>query len=124
MQNYENLEIYKYAELLVLDIYEVTKNFPNQEVFGITQQMRRAALSVGANIAEGTGRMSNADFLRFLYHAMGSLKELRYFIKISYKLAYITEEDFSFHDEKIRSLSSMLGNLIKTIKSAPQTSNL
>ncbi len=117
MQNYENLEVYKETERIVLDIYQLTRNYPRDELFGIVQQMRRAALSVGANIAEGTGRKSNADFLRFLHNSMGSIKELQYFLRISFKLKYMSEDDFSKLDKKIYTLGCMLGNLIKTINS-------
>jgi len=118
MQNYKNLAVYKEAEILILGIYDITKKFPQEEVYSMTQQMRRAALSIGANIAEGTGRKSDADFLRFLYNAMGSLKELGHFFNIANKLQYVTQEEYATFMEQIEKLGNMLGNLIKSIKLA------
>ena len=79
---------------LVVKIYQVTQRFPRHELYGLTSQMRRAAISVPANIAEGSGRRTIRDYIRFLYNAKGSLTELEYFVHISHRLGYLTEEDF------------------------------
>ncbi len=77
--------------------------------------MRRAALSIGANIAEGTGRMSDSDFRRFLYNAMGSLKEIEYYLDISKELNYLDEVEYKNKREKIREIAKMLNGLIQAL---------
>jgi four helix bundle protein len=95
MQDYLKLNVYKDAEKLVSFIYTLTKSFPSSEKYNIISQMKRAVTSICANIAEGTGRISNADFLRFLYHSMGSLKELHSFLRISTNLKYISQKKYN-----------------------------
>jgi four helix bundle protein len=79
---------------LAVKIYQTTQNFPRHELYGLTSQLRRAAVSVPANIAEGSGRRTIRDYIRFLYNAKGSLTELEYLIHISHRLGYVTDEDF------------------------------
>ena len=74
--NHKNLDVWKLSMRMAVDVYEVTDQFPTEEQFGMTQQMRKSALSVPSNIAEGAGRVSRADFVRFLGIATGSLAEL------------------------------------------------
>lgn len=80
------------ADDLAVYIYQVTKNFPSAERFGLTQQMRRAAVSVAANIAEGSGRQTLADYIRFLYIAKGSLTEVEYYIHLALRLGYLDDQ--------------------------------
>jgi four helix bundle protein len=116
MQDYLKLNVYKDAEKLVSFIYTLTKSFPSSEKYNIISQMKRAVTSICANIAEGTGRISNADFLRFLYHSMGSLKELHSFLRISTNLKYISQEKYNESMNKINSISKQLCCLIKCLK--------
>jgi|TARA_Y100000310_G_C20107333_1_gene545524 four helix bundle protein len=116
MQNYINLEVYQEAEDLVSDIYNLTKKFPQTEIYNLISQMRRASTSICANIAEGTGRSSNADFLRFLHNSMGSLKELDSFIRISTKLNYISQTDSLTFSKQITKIGNRLGCLMKKLK--------
>jgi len=98
---------------LVVEIYEVTQKFPRHELYGLTSQLRRAAVSVPANIAEGSGRRTIRDYIRFLYQAKGSLTELEYLIHISHRLGYLTDEDF----RKLRSnLRQTAGTLLGFIR--------
>jgi four helix bundle protein len=82
------------ADDLVVKIYQDTQKFPRHELYGLTSQLRRAAVSVPANIAEGSGRRTIRDYIRFLYNAKGSLTEVEYLIHIANRLGYFTSEDF------------------------------
>jgi len=73
---YENLDVWKEPTNLAVQIYQVTKNFPKEEIWGITSQMRRASISISSNIAEGSGRKSKKDFKQFVHMASGSLNEV------------------------------------------------
>jgi four helix bundle protein len=96
VRNFEELQVGKKAHLLTLAIYEVTRSFPRDEQFGLTGQIRRAACSVGSNIAEGAGRDSDADFARFLQMAAGSVSEVEYQLLLARDLGYL---DALRHDE-------------------------
>ncbi len=87
---YKNLVVWKKADELALAIYFVTKKFPRDEIFGLVSQMRRCAVSVPANIAEGYGRRTAKDRTQFYYISSGSLNELEYYIDFSCKLEYIS----------------------------------
>ena len=89
IQSFEQLEVWKRAHALVLDVYRITDAYPNCEKFGLVSQMRRAAVSVPANIAEGFKRRGVRDKNRFYNFAQGSLEELRYYFILSRDLSYI-----------------------------------
>jgi len=89
----QNLEIWKISMELTTKIYKLTETFPKEEIYGITSQIRRCAVSIPSNIAEGKGRRTNKDFINFLYIAKGSLNELQTQIIIANNLEYIKEED-------------------------------
>ena len=91
MQNYRDLVVWQRAMDLVELTYGLTRQFPKEELFALTSQMRRAAISVPSNIAEGQGRGSNADFVRFLRIAYGSLRELETQYLIAQRLRYLDE---------------------------------
>ena len=98
---------------LVVKIYQVTRKFPRHELYGLTSQLRRAAVSVPANIAEGSGRRTIRDYIRFLYIAKGSLTEVEYLVHISNRLGYLTEEDFRQLREDLRRTAGTLLGFIK-----------
>lgn len=98
---------------LVVEIYQVTQKFPRHELYGLTSQMRRAAVSVPANIAEGSGRRTIRDYIRFLYNAKGSLTELEYLIHISNRLGYLTEDEFRQLREGLRRTAGTLLGFIR-----------
>lgn len=91
---YKALIAWQKADLLAHKIYDVTEAFPKSEMFGLTSQLRRAALSVPANIIEGYARNSHNEFHRFLSISLGSLSEVGYFLEFSYKRKFIKQSDF------------------------------
>ena len=115
MQDFRNLKVWQKAHLLTLAVYRVTGLFPKSELYGLVQQMRRAAASVPTNIAEGTGRGSDADFVRFLWMANGSAKELDYQLLLSFDLGYIPDAEYqnllAQTDEVKRMLASLIGSI-------------
>ncbi len=90
--NFENLEIYSIANRFIVDIYDITSYFPNKESFGLTSQIRRAAVSVVLNIVEGSGRGSKKDFSRSINLAIGSLFEVKAGLILSVKLSYLSQK--------------------------------
>ena len=90
--NFEGLEIYDLANQFALRIYRVANNFPKEELFGLTSQIKRAATSVVLNIVEGSGRNSKKDFARFINQAVGSLLEVKAVLILAVKLEYISKE--------------------------------
>ena len=108
-QTYENLDIWKKGVNLASDIYKITKNFPKDELFGMISQLRRAVISISANIAEGSGRRTKKDFCRFIDIAIGSLNEVESLLFVSKKLNYISEKEFIELINKIKELGKLLG---------------
>ena len=104
----ENLLVWKKAHELTLNIYEITKDFPKDELFGLTSQMRRSSTSVPCNIVEGKARGSSKDFRRFLLIARGSLEELKYQILLSKDLKYIDEEK----NNELQNIAKEVGKLL------------
>lgn len=116
MRKHQQLRAWQEAMDLVTTIYALTACFPADEKFGLSSQMRRAAISVPSNIAEGAARGSKADFLRFLHIARGSLSELETQLQIAYRLRYI--EDLSSISTQVDAVFGQLGGLIKHLKLA------
>ena len=98
---------------LALDVYRVTKAFPKEETFGLTSQMRRAAASVPANLAEGSARKGDQETRQFYYIARGSLSELETFLTLSLGLAYLSEEAYSDLMKTSGRVSALLNGLIR-----------
>ncbi len=88
-----DIKAWQKADDLAVDVYETTKSFPRHQLYSLTNQMQKAAVSVAANIAEGSGRRTIRDYLRFLYIAKGSLVELEYYIHLAKRLGYLDEDD-------------------------------
>ena len=103
--NHKDLEVWKSSIALVVEIYNITKSFPEDEKFGIINQMRRAAVSIPSNIAEGSARFSDKETIHFLDVVNGSLAELETQILISKELGYVINEDII---SRIDSISKML----------------
>ncbi len=91
MRDFTKIEAWRLADDLAVGVYESTRSFPREELYGLTQQLRRAASSVPANTAEGSARETKPDYLHFLHIARGSLAETQYFIHLSTRLGYLPE---------------------------------
>lgn len=114
-RSFENIIAWQKAHGFVIAVYNATKDFPEDEKFGLTSQFRRAAVSIAANIAEGYKKMSKADKLRFFNISQGSLEECRYYIILSKDLGYINEQTFTFLSENNLDTSYMLNSYIKGV---------
>lgn len=112
MRNHKELKAFQLSDMLVLLIYRVTENFPKQEMFGLTNQLRRAAVSTVSNIVEGASRHSEADFLRFLDIAYGSACEVEYQVSLAFRLGYIEESKHGVLKEKSSEAAKVLNGLI------------
>lgn len=108
MLNFQNLTIWQKAHALVLEVYALTAQFPKEELFGLTSQMRRSASSVPTNIAEGCGRSTKPDLKRFLVISMASVSELEYQFILAKDLKYCSDEQFRLFSEKIIALRKMI----------------
>lgn len=123
MGSFKELIVWRKSIDLVTDLYKFTENFPKTEVYGLSSQMRRCAVSVPSNIAEGHSGRSTLDYLQFLKIARGSLAELETQLIISKNLNYISEETFTFNEQRIIEISKMLNALITSIKNKEQNPN-
>lgn len=111
------LMVWQKSHDLVLKIYEITKCFPKDEQFGLTSQVRRAAVSIPSNIVEGKARGSNKEYNRFLLIARGSLEEVKYQILLARDLKYIDEEMYKEIYRRMDEVGRLLGGLIKKLGS-------
>lgn len=111
---FEKLEVWQLARILASDIYKTTRNFPSEEEFSLVSQIRRAAVSVAANIAEGAGRISAKEQARFTTMAYSSLMELYNHLIIASDLGYIEQAIISEYKGKIQVLSIKLSNYKKS----------
>jgi len=103
-KTFEDLVVWQKAHLFVLTVYRITGAFPKHEVFGLSSQFRRAAVSIAANIAEGFRKRSNADKVRFLNISRGSLEECRYYLILSKDLGYYNEPEASSLSDEVSKL--------------------
>ncbi len=115
MSSFRNLRVWQEAHNLTKEIYKLTGRFPIAERYRLVDQLCRAAASVAANIAEGTGRYSNKDFIKFLYVSRGSLEETRNFLVLAYDLKYINKSEYEKLDIKCIDISKMLNGLIRKL---------
>jgi four helix bundle protein len=112
MRDFTRIIAWRLADDLAVSIYRVTKSFPREELYGLTLQLRRAASSVPANIAEGSNRTSKKDYHRFLSIASGSLAEARYFLHLANRLEYLPEADYLDCSRLAEQTSKTLSGLI------------
>jgi four helix bundle protein len=119
---FEDLEVWQFSMQVVYFIYELTAKFPNHELYGLTSQMRRAAVSMPSNIAEGKGRTTDRDFTLFLCHARGSVYELQTQAKIAEHLEYLSAESAQNLKAMLDRVGRMLNGLISfTSQKQPAT---
>lgn len=116
MQNYKDLILWQEAHRLTLKVYEYSKTFPKDELFGVTSQLRRACVSVACNIAEGCGRYTAKDFANFLQISLGSTNETDYLIILSKELNYLSQEQFVTLQEHVNKVRAMNINLIEKVR--------
>jgi len=116
LKNFKELKVWEKAYQLCLDLYKATADFPNEEKYGLSSQMRRSAISIPSNIAEGYGRKTIPDYVRCLYIAYGSTCELETQTLLSGDLSYLNKADQSSLLEKIKEVERMLMALIKSLE--------
>jgi len=116
MENFKKLKVWLKAHKLVLEVYKITENFTKTEMFSLVSQMRRAAISVVANIVEGSKRKTAKDRKHFLVMSETSLEELKYYFLLSYELKYTTKEVSEELTEMAREIGKMLTGLSRSIK--------
>jgi four helix bundle protein len=115
--SYKDLRVWQQAVKLALDVYKTTSQFPKHELYGLANQLRRAAVSVPSNIAEGKGHRSDAEFVRFLFHARGSLLEVETQICLATQLQYMSQAQSDSLMEQTSSVACGLNALIKSLES-------
>jgi len=115
--SYRDLIAWQKAKRVALDVYRFTRRFPKDEVYGLSSQMRRAAVSVPSNIAEGKGRYSQKEFVQFLFHARGSLLELQTQISIARDLDYLDSIAFKNLESQTEELGRILNGLLNRFQS-------
>ncbi|HEC65723.1 MAG TPA: four helix bundle protein [bacterium] len=116
MKDYKKLSVWSRAHKLTLEIYKATVDFPTDEKYGVTSQLRRAAVSIPTNIAEGSSRRTDKDFARFVQIAIGSSSEVDYLILLSRELNYIDELDYKLLAREIVEIRKMLIGLSKKLR--------
>jgi len=115
MRNYRDLVVWQKSMVLVTKVYSITRLLPKEELYGLVSQIRRSAVSIPSNIAEGYGRYSTNDYIRFLQIAIGSLYELQTQLEICLNLGYLSKEHFEKIYEQSREIERMLSSLIKKV---------
>lgn len=116
IKTYRDLLVWQKSMALVTEVYKLSKLFPDEETYGLTSQMRRCAVSIPSNIAEGYGRNSTSDYVRFLRVASASLYELQTQAEIALNLRYLKKSDFDKLYESSREIERMLSSLVRKLK--------
>lgn len=116
MQNYKELKVWEKAHRFTLQVYDNTRCFPKEEMYGLTNQLRRAAYSIPANIAEGCGKKSGNDLANFLNIALGSANETEYFLILAKDLKYLKQDEYDTLYNFINEIKAMLIALISKVR--------
>ena len=116
IRNYKKIAAWQHGHAVALAIYKCSRRFPEEERYGLTRQLRRAAASVPANIAEGSSRNSNKEYLRFLFVSLTSLKETEYYLLLAKDLGYLDRMDYEYVTKQINSTLMVLHGLINSLK--------
>jgi four helix bundle protein len=116
VKDFRDLLVWRKAHVLTLDCYRISGTFPKYELYGVISQIRRAAASIGANIAEGCGKRSNGEFQRYLGIAAGSASELEYHLLLARDLEFLTPEQYESLDSAATEVKRMLAGLIRKVE--------
>jgi len=116
MKDFRQLKVWEKSHLLALAIYKITKEFPKEELYGLTSQIRRARMSIPTNIAEGCGRNTDADFARFLQMSMGSASETEYRLILARDLEFLAKDSYEKLHTDGEEVKRMLASLLKTLR--------
>jgi four helix bundle protein len=116
VQDFRNLKVWEKAHALTLDVYQVSRSFPREEMYGLTSQMRRASASIGANIAEGVCRRGAIDFARFLQIAAGSASEVQYHLLLARDLELLKVQDYQRLADQAVEVKRMLASLMQKLR--------
>jgi four helix bundle protein len=118
MSDYRQLEVWQKAHAVTMEIYALTKSFPSEERFGLVTQMRRAAVSIGANLAEGRGRRGDPEFGRFIKIALGSAYELEYELLVAADAGFISRDTYDRLRRELNRVGKMLWSLLERVNAA------
>jgi four helix bundle protein len=121
MRNYEDLEVWQKAHALTVRVYRITEAFPRSEMFGLSSQIRRAAGSIGANLAEGCGRWNEVELARYVQIAMGSASELQNHLRLAKDLGFLDESNYRSLMNALTSIRQMLTALLQTLRRTRNT---
>lgn len=121
MQSFRSLKVWEKSHYLTLGVYKVTKNFPTEERYGLSSQMRRASASIAANIAEGCGRRGNPELIHFLHLASGSASELEYHLMLARDLEILGAAEYEELSHGVVDVKRMLVALVHKLRSAERT---
>ena len=116
MEDFKDLKVWTEAHQLTLALYQQTRSFPRDEIYGLTSQIRRASSSIGANIAEGCGRRSDPEMRRFVQIARGSANELEYHLLLARDLQFLTVDEFKDLETRILEIQRMLASLVQRLQ--------
>lgn len=115
IDSFKDLLVWQKSLLLLKHVYKVTRNFPKEEMWGLTSQIKRSAISVGSNIAEGSSKRSTREFIRFLNISYGSLAELEAQLIMAYELEFLPQKDLTLLTERCTEIGKMLNGLIRSL---------
>jgi len=121
MRNYRDLQVWSKAHHLTLELYRISRQFPREETYGITSQLRRAAVSIGANLAEGCGRRTSSELARFVRIAMGSASELDYHLLLSRDLGFMAANEFTRASSALIEVRKMLTSFLNSVEEQIET---
>ncbi len=116
MRNYRDFEVWEKAHKLTLLLYKTSRSFPKEEFYGLTSQLRRSAMSMGANLAEGCGRQTTPELARFVRIAMGSASELDYHLLLAHDFGYLQSEQHKGLCQELTRIRKMLAALLATLE--------
>lgn len=117
MRNYRDLEVWEKAHKFTLLLYQKSRSFPKEEFYGLTSQLRRSAMSIGANLAEGCGRQTTPELARFVRIAMGSASELDYHLLLAHDFGYLQSDEHKDFSHELTRIRKMLASLLATLES-------